>query len=114
MGLSHAQVKPKHTKPWAPGKKPLQPQGIITKMAANKGRPDMPKSTPVKKSSMIMVVALCAAVGSGCSMFSWMGGRSKDKDASERYDDAPITRETGTIPGDRTNAEYSGEELTGE
>ena len=81
MGLSHAQVKPKHTKPWAPGKKPLQPQGIITKMAANKGRPDMPKSTPVKKSSMIMVVALCAAVGSGCSMFSWMGGRSKDKDA---------------------------------
>jgi hypothetical protein len=33
---------------------------------------------------------------------------------NERYDNAPITEHTGSIPGDRDNSDYTDEELTDE
>jgi len=64
---------------------------------------------------LILVTALSVALLSGCSMFDWMGGRGgKDGIQNERYDDAPITERTGSIPGDRINSDYTDEELTDE
>ena len=48
-------------------------------------------------------------------MFDWMSGSGgKDGIENERYDDAPITEKTGSIPGDRSNTDYTDEELQAE
>jgi hypothetical protein len=65
------------------------------------------KTTP----KLIIAIALSALMLSGCSMFDWVsGGGSKDQTETERYDDAPITQETGSLPGDRENSRYTNDE----
>ena len=59
----------------------------------------------------LAIVIVAAGLLSSCSMFDWMSGDRSNSKTPERYDDAPITVETGSIPGDRSNAEYTGEEL---
>jgi hypothetical protein len=60
----------------------------------------------------VLVATLSTGLLAGCSMFSWIGGGGgkKGQEASERYDDAPITEETGSIPGDRSQATYTNKE----
>ena len=62
------------------------------------------------RTRLIMTIALSAALLSGCSMFDWMGGSKKNVSESERYDDAPITERTGSLPGDRSNSSYTNED----
>jgi len=66
------------------------------------------KTTP----TLIAAIALSAVMLSGCSMFDWIGGGGgkKDRTETERYDDAPITQETGSLPSDRANSRYTNEE----
>ena len=75
----------------------------------------MNKHTRNSRTPLILVMAASIALLSGCSMFDWIGGGSKkNATANERYDDAPITQETGSIPGDRSNSTYTNEDLQAE
>ena len=72
----------------------------------------MTPSNSRSQAKFVLVATLSAALLTGCSMFSWIGGGGgkKGQEASERYDDAPITQETGSIPGDRSQATYTNDE----
>jgi len=74
----------------------------------------MNKNIRSSRTPLILVMATSIALLSGCSMFDWMGGSKKNVPENERYDDAPITEETGSIPGDRTNSSYTNEDLQAE
>ena len=74
----------------------------------------MNKETLSKVPTRLIIVAAAAALLSGCSMFDWMGGDRSNSKTPERYDDAPLTQETGSIPGDRSDAAYSDEDLKAE
>lgn len=65
-------------------------------------------ASPLYKAPIIVVIACTAVILSGCSSFDWLTGRGKNKEGqAERYDDAPLTVETGEIPADSANARYS-------
>ena len=67
-----------------------------------------------RSKAALIAVMVSAAILSGCSMFDWMKGDRSKSDNQERYDDAPLTQETGSLPGDRSNAEYTDEDLKAE
>jgi hypothetical protein len=66
------------------------------------------------RTPLVLVTAMSVALLSGCSMFDWMSGGGGKGIETERYDNAPITERTGSIPGDRSNSDYTDEELTSE
>ena len=59
----------------------------------------------------LICLALAAAFVASCSMFR---GDRESSDTPERYDDAPIYDSTGALPGDRSGATYSDEDLRAE
>ncbi len=68
-------------------------------------------ASPIQKAPFIIVIACAALILSGCSSFDWLTGKGKNKEGeAERYDDAPLTQETGEIPADSTNARHSDKE----
>ena len=67
----------------------------------------------------ILITLLITAVAiSGCSTLSSINPFSNEKSKKkkeqsriERYDDLPMTKSTGSIPGDSGNATYTEEDL---
>ena len=117
MAPKKTNVKAKQHSLPASAKKPLHDRADFTKMSANKRIAKMHNATAMKRTSRLLAAVVAIALISGCSMFSWTGiggGKKNAREATERYDDAPITEETGSIPGDRSNATYSDEDLKAE